>query len=154
MKTEGSFNFFCSPHLKESLEDDREKLSTELFFIYQRRSNTTNLKINAALKRPISNIDLETKLRYESTRHDKNMKVSIHYAKDKDIIVTIYWYHPRHALKKIEGFLNVTIPTFKPMILDGKLREKGFDDYIVSSSLITLPCHVETPQNDKVLIIN
>lgn len=132
IKTEGSFNFHCSPYLKEAIEDDKQKLSVDLFFIYQRRSNTTNLKVNAGIKRPISNIDLETKLLYKATGHDKNMKISIHYAKDKDIIVTIYWYYPRHALKRIEGFLNVTIPTFKPLILDGKLREKIFDEYVVS----------------------
>lgn len=151
-KTEGKFDFYCSPHLKEILEVDKEKLTVELFFIHQRRPNATNLKISALIKRLISSIDLEMKLRYDSTRHDKNMKVSIHYAKDKDIIVTIYWYNPRHTLKKIEGFLNVTIPTFKPMILGGKLKEKNLDDYSVSFPLITF-LYYRKLFNDKVLII-
>lgn len=88
-----------------------------------------------SIKRPISNIDIETQLFYDITRHDKNVRVSIHYGKEKDIVVTLYWYHPRFNLERIEGSLNVTIPTFSPMLLEGKLIEKNTDDFTVSFHL-------------------
>lgn len=135
-KTEGKFSFHCSPHLKENLEVDKEMLTFELFSMYQRLLNSTRLKFNGLIRRPVSNIDVETKLFYETSKHDKTFKLSIHYADGKDITVTLYWYHPRHVLKKMEGYLKVGIPNYTPMVLDGKLKEKAESDYNVSFILI------------------
>lgn len=131
-RTECKFEFYCSPHLKENLVDDEKRLTLKSSLIYQHKPNSTKFNAVVALKRPINNIDVGAQLFYDVTRHDVNAMISARYAKEKDITATIFWYHPRQALEYMEGRLNVTIPSFKPLILHGKLKEKRKDDYIVS----------------------
>lgn len=95
----------------------------------------TRITASAILKRPSTELDMGLEMMYETSGPDTNTLVKVKYATEKEVSVGVFWSHPRTALEHLEGRLNITIPTFKPMVVEGKLHENKTSVYVVSSHI-------------------
>lgn len=95
----------------------------------------TRITASAILKKPVTDLDMGLEMMYESSGPDTSGLVKVKYATEKEVSVSVFWSHPRTTLEHIEGRLNITIPTFKPMVIEGKLHENKTSVYIVSSHI-------------------
>lgn len=77
-------------------------------------------------------MDMGLKFAFDLSGPDTNAHLLIRYAKDKDVSVAVFWSHPRSNFERIVARLNVTIPSFKSMIVEVRLDEKQTADYRVS----------------------
>lgn len=101
-------------------------------FITTDLSDGRKLNTFIEVQRPATQLDLKFQVRYEVSGPKTNVFLLCRYAKDKDISVALYLSMPHGSLFYVEGKLNVTIPSFIPMILDGKLQEKTTNKYDAS----------------------
>lgn len=129
---ETRFSLISSPDLRKNLDNDKKKITVDSFVSYRTYMNSTKFQAMASLTRPQSNLDLKGQLSCDVNGHDLNVNTLVRYAKNKEILLSMFWSHPRQALEYIEGRLNLTVPSFNPMILQGKLREKTDNNYLVS----------------------
>lgn len=107
-------------------------LTMNVFLTYRSLKNGTRFKASASLFREKTELDVKALLSYAQMGYGTDVTALVRTGRDKDVIISVYWYHPRQMLELYEGRLNVTIPTFKPMVLEGKLKEKNSGDYTVS----------------------
>lgn len=124
-----------SPLAKDHPEAEAKKLTLRVLVVHSMQEYKTRITASAALKRPSTELDMGLDMMYEGSGPDTNVLVKVKYAKEKEVSVNVFWSHPRNALEHIEGRLNVTIPTFKPMVVEGKLHENKSSVYIVSSHI-------------------
>ena len=78
-------------------------------------------------------MDLKLQFKHEVIGNDMNSLVLIKYAKNKDILVNMHLSVPQGILLYLEGKLNVTLPTFNSMVIDGTINEKENYQYDVIS---------------------
>nr|XP_023014254.1 uncharacterized protein LOC111504019 [Leptinotarsa decemlineata] len=88
----------------------------------------------STLNRKSSNLDLKGEFIYETFRQNITTALLVKYGKNKEVSVTIFWSHPRTALEQIKTHVNVTIPSFTPMILKLEIVEKSRKDYMIDFS--------------------
>lgn len=131
---ESKFIINSSPHLLSNLNDDPEMLTVQMFLSYRTLTNGTRFKVSGAVSRLSTELDVKGQLSYDVIGYSTNAMALVRYNKGKDIVITVYWHHPRQTLETIDGRLNVTIPGFVPMVLEGKLKEKNSGDYAIDLS--------------------
>lgn len=124
-----------SPLPKEHPEAEAKKLTMQVLIVHSMQDYKTRLTASAFLKRLSTDLDMGLHVMYESSGPDTNALVKVKYATEKEISVNVFWSHPRTALEHIEGRLNITIPAFKPMVIEGKLHENKTSVYVVSSHI-------------------
>jgi hypothetical protein len=56
----------------------------------------------------------------------------IYVIPDKEVIISVDLTIPRGSLIYVDAKLNVTLPSFNPMLLELKLHEKNPNEYDVS----------------------
>lgn len=85
-----------------------------------------------SVARKSTDLDLRGQFTVEAKNPTVDALFVIKYGDDKEVSVSVFWSYPRTTLTQMEGRINVTVPTFSSMILQGKLEEKAASDYIVS----------------------
>lgn len=126
------FEVNSSPLPKENPEAEAKKLTLQVMVMHSMQDYKTRITASIVLKRPFTDLNMGLETMYESNGPDTNAFVKVKYATEKEVFVSVFWSHPRTALQHIEGRLNITIPTFKPMVIEGKLHENKTSVYIVS----------------------
>lgn len=86
----------------------------------------------ASLLKRSSNLDLNAMIVYEVFRHNVNVISEIKYGNDKKLLMSVLWSRPKQTLEDIKLFLNITAPSFKPMVLKVGILEKQPKSYMVS----------------------
>lgn len=102
--------------IDKSLDDGTRLINTILLF-----------------SKPAKNIDVNADFKYHSKGPNTNLDLIVDYAKDKRFSSTVFWYHNKRPLLDFKLDLNVTVPTFHPMIANFKLHEKQASHYDVSN---------------------
>lgn len=121
-----------SPVAPDHPEADFQTLKFDLLFSYKAfTDNKRTLKLVTAVNRKSNNLALKGEFIYESYRHDLNIAALVKYGDNKEIVATIFWSHPRSTLEQIKTHINITIPSFTPMILKVDIEEKHPKDYMV-----------------------
>ncbi|XP_018566495.1 uncharacterized protein LOC108907336 [Anoplophora glabripennis] len=111
---------------------DIQTLKFDLLFSYKSfTDNKRTLKLVTGLSRKSSNLALKGEFIYESFRHDVNIAALVKYGDNKEVAVTIFWSHPRLTLEQIKTHINITIPSFTPMILKLDVQEKHPKDFMI-----------------------
>lgn len=129
---EGKFEVISGENLRDLMIDDPSRLRLKLVF-YEKMTNAgAKFSISVSAVKPISDIDLRGEASYNLDGPNTDLTFLVQYATDKNIAVTIFWSHPRGTFEHFEGRLNVTVPSFTPMTIEGKLHEKYAADYDVS----------------------
>nr|XP_022900792.1 uncharacterized protein LOC111413892 [Onthophagus taurus] len=87
--------------------------------------NLTIFEASTSLTKEATNLDLGLNFTWTVTHgciYDG--KLSTRYAEGKDIIIRTHWWNPKQPYKHLQGRLNITVPSYKPMILEGHLKEQ------------------------------
>lgn len=87
--------------------------------------------IETLVARKSSNLGLKGTFTYETHRSEMNSMLVVKYGENKEVSATIYYSHPRKTLTEINTHINVTIPSFTPMILALDIMEQHPHDYKV-----------------------
>lgn len=116
------------PHLG----DRNHTLTAQFSFLTTDTADGRRLNTFVELRRPATDLDMKLQFRYELSGPKTSVLLLARYAKDKDVIVDLYLTMPRGNLLFVEGKLNVTLPSFTPMVLEGKLHEKSTSNFDVS----------------------
>lgn len=99
---------------------------------YERWKLHTYLEVT----KPVSHIDIKLELKVDLNEHGHDQKITtiliLRYATGKEIITTLDMAIPRSELLKLDAKLNVTLPSFNPMIFTIKIDEKKPREYDVS----------------------
>lgn len=125
----------CLLLLNKGLYLDRldHTLEAHFIFIYSIRNDEPKLNTYLEVKKTAINLDWKLQFRYEKVLHTSHILASIRYAKDKNIIIQLQYMSNPSTLLNTEGKLNVTVPYFSPLILEGKIVEKITREFEVSS---------------------
>ncbi|XP_060537065.1 uncharacterized protein LOC132708634 isoform X2 [Cylas formicarius] len=120
------------------LNDPNSELESLKFdFIFSHKSfadSKQTIRAAADIKRKSSNLDLKGMILYESINADVNVECVINYGNNKQISATVFWSHPRATLEEIRAHVNLTLPTFSPMLLSIEISEKMSRDYKLNLS--------------------
>ncbi|KAJ8914493.1 hypothetical protein NQ315_002765 [Exocentrus adspersus] len=104
---------------------EKENLEFDLLFSYKAfTDNKRTLRLVAALNKESSDIHLKGEFTYEHFLYDINIAALVKYGDNKDVSVTMFWSHPRSTMEQIKTHINVTIPSFTPMIFNLDIEEK------------------------------
>lgn len=133
--TEFKFEVNSSPLPKDHPEAEAKKLTLRVMVVHSMQDYKTRITTSAVLKRPSTDLEMGLETMYEASGPDTNALIRVKYATEKEVSVSVFWSHPRTTLEHMEGRLNITIPTFKPMVIEGKLHENKTSVYIVSSHI-------------------
>lgn len=117
------------------LNNKRHTLTAQFVFIYTSKNEGAKFNTYLEVRKPSIELDWKLQLRIEKIGRTTHMMVAVRYAPDKTIIVQLQWMTAPTTLLHIEGKLNVTIPYFSPLILEGKINElvaKEFDVSVVN----------------------
>ncbi|KYB29704.1 hypothetical protein TcasGA2_TC031518 [Tribolium castaneum] len=132
---ETKFDLTSSPLEKNHPDAELHKLSVEWFFSYKSLPDgTRTLNTILSVGKQSTGLNLKGKFNVVVKNPTVDVLLVIKYGNDKEVSVTMFWSHPRTTLEQMEGRINITIPSFTPMILQGKLQEKVASDYIVEVS--------------------
>ncbi|KAG5880871.1 hypothetical protein JTB14_004019 [Gonioctena quinquepunctata] len=130
--TDITFKVHQNPLSKDDPDADFETLKFELLLSSKIYSDSKRqFKVVSILSKKASNLDLKGEFIYETFRHNITTAFLVKYGKNKEVSVTIFWSHPRTALEQIKTHVNVTIPSFTPMILKLDITEKAKKDYMI-----------------------
>lgn len=125
--------FECGPTLFYGVNKDRNGITTfKAFLAHRTLVNATKLQIDASLTKPTSGLDLKTALVCERMGHWVDTKALIRYNTGKEILMQAFWSHPKQPLDDIEARLNITVPSYTPMVLKVKVKEQNINNYAVS----------------------
>lgn len=141
---EGKFEIISGEDLQDLTTSDPNRLRMRLTFYQKMTHSGARFNVSASAIKPASDIDLRAEASYEFNGPNTDVALLLRYATDKDIAVTIFCNHPRGTFEHFEGRLNITVPSFSPMVLEGKLHEKYASDYDVSDK-----CHKYCYRNVK-----
>ncbi|KAK6645660.1 hypothetical protein RUM43_001940 [Polyplax serrata] len=123
------------PHLK----DDVHKFTIKFVFSLSKNFNRTKLHTFVEITKPISHIDLKLELKVDINHHghdDKSTTIfTLKYATGKEIVATLDLFLPRSEMFKMDAKLNVTLPSFVPMIFTTKIEEKKSREYDLEASV-------------------
>ncbi|XP_056647213.1 uncharacterized protein LOC130451874 [Diorhabda sublineata] len=127
-----SFKLYQSPLPKSNPNADDNTLKFEILASYSLLSDgRKKFQIETSVNRRSNNLELRGKLTYETYRYDITSVLLIQYGQNKEVSITIFWSHPRSSLEQIKTHVNVTIPSFTPMILRLQITEKQPKDYMI-----------------------
>lgn len=104
-----------------------EWLTSYKFFVDSKRTFETGVRI----QRPSSNLNISSKFNYQTIGSDINVLFFVKYGNNKEIAITGFWSHPRTTLEQIKAYLNVTVPSFVPMLVKIEVQEQMNDDWKV-----------------------
>ncbi|XP_072402619.1 uncharacterized protein Apoltp isoform X1 [Diabrotica undecimpunctata] len=104
-----------------------EILASHSFLVDGRRK----LRIETSINRKSSNLGLRGEFTYETYRHDVSSALVIQYGQNKELSITTFWSHPRTNFEHIKTHINITIPSFTPMILRLEVLEKQPKDFMI-----------------------
>lgn len=93
--------------------------------------NKRTWKAEASLLKRSSNLDLQGMFIYETFRHNMNIVSEVKYGSDRKISTTVFWSRPKQTLEEIKLHVNISAPTFTPMIVKIEIVEKQSKAYIV-----------------------
>ncbi|CAG9816912.1 unnamed protein product [Phaedon cochleariae] len=111
---------------------DKRTLNFDLLLSYKSFIDNKRLfKAVTSLSRQSSNLALKGEFIYETFRYDVNMAASVSYGKNKEISTTVYWSHPRSTLEQFHTHINITIPSFTPMVVKLDVEEKIPKEYTI-----------------------
>ncbi|GLH12107.1 Apolipophorins, partial [Gryllus bimaculatus] len=127
-----------------NIDDIRNKLTLSMEFTFAKSYDTTKINLAVRVTKPITDINLQFTVSYLSSGPETNVRSIIRYATGKDIHITLDLKIPRSALTFIEAKLNVTLPTFHPMVLDLQLHEKTPNEYNIDVTASWFSGHTVT----------
>lgn len=116
------------------MKDEANKLTILSVFSVYKTNNGTKLSTFLAITKPSNQIDIKLHLLHAQIGAAIDSRVLVRYAEHKEIIVTLYLSRPYKPLFEIDMVLNVTLPSFTPMILEVGINEKKKNIYDVSQS--------------------
>ncbi|XP_046620371.1 uncharacterized protein LOC124305239 [Neodiprion virginianus] len=119
-----------NPHL----HDDKHKFTAQLVITNSRTYlSNEGAKITAfiAITKPIQNLDIKVGVSHFSRGVKTISSGLIRYAPGKEIALLTTVKMPRGAMFDIEAHVNLTIPTFTPMLIDIDIKEKTRNEYDV-----------------------
>ncbi|KAK9890371.1 hypothetical protein WA026_010464 [Henosepilachna vigintioctopunctata] len=124
--TEGSLNITFNH------KDDPVKRTNVALLVIDKSldDSTRNIHTIVTFVKPTKNIDLNADFKFESKAPNTNLALIVDYGKDKQFSSTIFWYHNKKILEDVKLVVNVTVPTFHPMLASFKLHEKSPSLYI------------------------
>ncbi|KAJ8968085.1 hypothetical protein NQ317_002630 [Molorchus minor] len=121
-----------NPLSEDHPEADFQTLRFNLLYSYKTYSdNKRTVTVIAGVSRKSTNLALKSEFIYETYRHDINLAAVVKYGNNKQVSMTFYWSYPRTTLEQIKAHVNITIPSFTPMVLKVDIEEKTPKDYIV-----------------------
>lgn len=130
---ESKFDLTSSPLEKSHPNAELEKLTVEWLFSYKSLPDSTRtLNTILSVNKQSSGLNLKGEFTVQMKNPNVDVLLVIKYGEDKEVSVSVFWSHPRTTLEHMEGRINITVPSFTPMILEGKLQEKVASQYIVS----------------------
>jgi len=133
-----SMNFFrshghieCTVEINAgpNLKDLRNKLTIQLVFKFRRNVEGYKLNTFLAITKPLSDINITLSFLYHLVGPAYKAEARIQYATGKEVVISIDLQVPRGSLVYVDAKLNVTLPTFNPMLLGVKLHEKKPNDF-------------------------
>lgn len=125
--------FECGATLFYGATKDPKGITTiKAFLAHRTLANSTKLQLDTSLTKPALGWDLKAGLIYERVGHWVDTRALIRYNTGKEILIQAFWSNPKQVLDDIEARLNITIPSYTPMILKVKLKEQNVHNYAVS----------------------
>lgn len=94
--------------------------------------NKRTWEAKASLYKMSSNLEMEGMFIYETFRHNINIISQLKYGSDKSISSTVLWSRPKQTLEDIKLHVNVSVPSFTPMVVKVGILEKQSKSFIVS----------------------
>ncbi|KAL1492708.1 hypothetical protein ABEB36_010924 [Hypothenemus hampei] len=126
-------------------KSDFESLKFDFIFSHKAFTDSKQtIEASASVKRNSTNLDLKGKLLYETFNADINFEALVNYAKNKQTSLTVFWSHPRTTLEEIKAHVNLTIPSFTPVILKVEINEIHSKEYKWDISGTTFSNHSAT----------
>lgn len=124
-----------APFPPEHPEAEFRTLTFESVISYKTFTDTKRTwEASASLLKRSNNLDLNAKIIYEVFRHNVNVISEVKYGEDKKLLMTVLWSRPKQTLEDIKLFLNITAPTFTPMVVKVGVLEKQAKSYMVSKN--------------------
>ncbi|CAH0561935.1 unnamed protein product [Brassicogethes aeneus] len=109
----------------------KQTLKFKLSFSYKFIDSKRSLSTEVTVVRPSSNLNLKGSIFYQQMGDHFNCKLSVN-SNNKEVAVSLAFSHPRTTLEQIKADLNITVPSYKPMILIFELEEKLPRDYVTN----------------------
>lgn len=109
--------------------------------MYTNKNDGRKLNTYLEVKKLSIQLDWKLQFRFDQFGHSSNTLFLVKYAKDKTISVLLYLNTapptPSHisTLTYIESRLNITIPSFNSLILEGRVYEMVPNEYDVCISI-------------------
>ncbi|XP_063238564.1 uncharacterized protein LOC134540049 isoform X2 [Bacillus rossius redtenbacheri] len=113
------------------MKDERNKLSLHFVFIEFKAYEGNKISASLQITKPNRNIDIKTSVTYSIIGATVTFEVRVKYAKEKEVITLLRLSFPRSTRFSFQGHLNVTVPLYRPMILNTDITEKEKNDYEV-----------------------
>lgn len=121
-------------HGEEILKKDN-MLAVQFVFLNANKHDGRKLNTWISVTKKNKQLDWKIQFTFDQSGPSSNVLAIVRYAKDKTISVSLYVSMPSISHTHIESKLNVTIPSFSPMILEAKILEALTNEYDVSNQL-------------------
>lgn len=128
-------------HLNAGLDLNRPGRTLTAQFVFMVSDIEKGRRLNTYLevKKPANKLDWKLQFRFDQIDSSIDTFVTVRYATGKAVTVSLFLNLPVTQLTNMEGRLNVTIPSFTPMCLEGKIRETIANDYDVKKDCFFTP---------------
>lgn len=114
-------------------EAEFRKLTFDSIISYKTYTdNKRTWEARASLVKRSSNLAIDGTLIYEVFSHNINVISELKYGNDKSISMASLWSRPKQTLEDIKFHVNVSVPSFTPMIIRVGILEKETKSFIVS----------------------
>ncbi|KAL3290379.1 hypothetical protein HHI36_023721 [Cryptolaemus montrouzieri] len=124
--TEGAFNITFNH------KDDAMKWTNfGLLIIAKSVNSTKTIHTIVSLEKSSKNIDINADFKYESKAPNTNVGLVVDYGKNKQFSTSIFLHNNQKPLQDFKLQVNVSVPTFHPMLASFKLHEKQLSHYNV-----------------------
>ncbi|XP_066998183.2 uncharacterized protein Apoltp [Anabrus simplex] len=141
LSTHGHFQLRLDINYGLNIKDERNKLTLNLSFTFARTYESNKVNFLIEVTKPISDIHLKFSLNYHAAGADITVRAIIRYTTGKDIFITLNLKLPRSSLMYVEAKLNVTLPSFHPMVIELQLHEKTPNEYNIDISAVWFSGH-------------
>lgn len=138
-----------NPHL----HDNEHKLTIQVVLTNSRTYvQNEGAKISAyiAITKPIQKLDIKVGINHYSHGTETNTRGLIRYAPGKEIMLLVDVKMPRGTLLDVEAHVNLTIPSFNPMLIGINVKERSRKEYDVSLSGTWFSGHTMTARGTYV----
>ncbi|KAF7992093.1 hypothetical protein HCN44_001418 [Aphidius gifuensis] len=128
----GHLELHLEINTKPHLRDDKYKLTAQAVLTYSKAYfQSQEARVNAfiSINKPIQNLDIKFEIQRVSIGPHSKTFIMIRYAPGKEITLAVNLIIPRGNMLAIEGHANMTIPNYKPMIINIKITEKAKKEY-------------------------